>query len=203
MKKQLAKSKIYAPFNGIIDEIFTNQGSNVAPGITPILRIVNLKNMYVEADVPENYMTAITKGSKALVEIPVLNQTQNTTIRQTGSFIQSSNRTFRIEAALENTNGQIKPNLNAKLSVIDYINPNAIMVPMRVLRENANGKNYVFVLTDSEGENKYIATQRFVNLGKTQNEMIEVTEGISLGDLVVDEGVGMLVANQKVERIEQ
>ena len=53
------------------------------------------------------------------------------------------------------------------------------MVPMRVLRENANGKNYVFVLTDSEGENKYIATQRFVNLGKTQNEMIEVTEGIS------------------------
>lgn len=203
MKKQLAKSKIYAPFNGIIDEIFTNQGSNVAPGITPILRIVNLKNMYVEADVPENYMTAITKGSKALVEIPVLNQTQNTTIRQTGSFIQSSNRTFRIEAALENTNGQIKPNLNAKLSVIDYINPNAIMVPMRVLRENANGKNYVFVLTDSEGENKYIATQRFVNLGKTQNEMIEVTEGISLGDLVVDEGVGMLIANQKVERIEQ
>jgi len=203
MKKQLAKAKIYAPFDGIIDEIFANQGSNVAPGMSPILRIVNLKSMYVEADVPENYLTAITKGSKAVVEIPVLNLTLNTTIRQTGSFVQPSNRTFRIEAPLENTTGQIKPNLNAKLSVIDYINPNAILVPLRTIRENAEGENYVFVLTDPEGDNNYIAKQRFVTLGKTKNEMIEITEGISENDLLVDEGVGLLVPDQKVKRIEQ
>lgn len=203
MKKQLAKAKIYAPFDGIIDEIFANQGSNVAPGMSPILRIVNLKSMYVEADVPENYLTAITKGSKAVVEIPVLNLTLNTTIRQTGSYVQPSNRTFRIEAPLENTTGQIKPNLNAKLSVIDYINPNAILVPLRTIRENAEGENYVFVLTDPEGDNNYIAKQRFVTLGKTKNEMIEITEGISENDLLVDEGVGLLVPDQKVKRIEQ
>lgn len=203
MKKQLAKAKIYAPFDGIIDEIFANQGSNVAPGMSPILRIVNLKSMYVEADVPENYLTAITKGSKAVVEIPVLNLTLNTTIRQTGSYVQPSNRTFRIEAPLENTTGQIKPNLIAKLSVIDYINPNAILVPLRTIRENAEGENYVFVLTDPEGDNNYIAKQRFVTLGKTKNEMIEITEGISENDLLVDEGVGLLVPDQKVKRIEQ
>ena len=203
MKKQLAKAKIYAPFDGIIDEIFANQGSNVAPGMSHVLRIVNLKSMYVEADVPENYLTAITKGSKAVVEIPVLNLTLNTTIRQTGSFVQPSNRTFRIEAPLENATGQIKPNLNAKLSVIDYINPNAILVPLRTIRENAEGENYVFVLTDPEGDNNYIAKQRFVTLGKTKNEMIEITEGISENDLLVDEGVGLLVPDQKVKRIEQ
>ena len=203
MKKQLAKAKIYAPFDGIIDEIFANQGSNVAPGMSPVLRIVNLKSMYVEADVPENYLTAITKGSKAVVEIPVLNLTLNTTIRQTGSFVQPSNRTFRIEAPLENATGQIKPNLNAKLSVIDYINPNAILVPLRTIRENAEGENYVFVLTGPEGDNNYIAKQRFVTLGKTKNEMIEITEGISENDLLVDEGVGLLVPDQKVKRIEQ
>ena len=203
MKKQLAKAKIYAPFDGIIDEIFANQGSNVAPGMSPVLRIVNLKSMYVEADVPENYLTAITKGSKAVVEIPVLNLTLNTTIRQTGSYVQPSNRTFRIEAPLENATGQIKPNLNAKLSVIDYINPNAILVPLRTIRENAEGENYVFVLTDPEGDNNYIAKQRFVTLGKTKNEMIEITEGISENDLLVDEGVGLLVPDQKVKRIEQ
>ena len=203
MKKQLAKAKIYAPFDGIIDEIFANQGSNVAPGMSPVLRIVNLKSMYVEADVPENYLTAITKGSKAVVEIPVLNLTLNTTIRQTGSFVQPSNRTFRIEAPLENATGQIKPNLNAKLSVIDYINPNAILVPLRTIRENTEGENYVFVLTDPKGDNNYIAKQRFVTLGKTKNEMIEITEGISENDLLVDEGVGLLVPDQKVKRIEQ
>ena len=146
MKQQLAKTKVYAPFDGIIDEISARVGSNLAPGITPIMRIINLNSMYAESDVPENYLTNITKGSKAVVTIPVINQIQNTKIHQTGNFISPSNRTFRVEAALENSTGLIKPNLNARLSMVDYINDNAILIPLRVVRENANGDPYVFVL---------------------------------------------------------
>ena len=86
----------------------------------------------------------LRKEVKPTVTIPVLNQTQNTVIRQTGTFIQPSNRTFRIEAPLDNPTGLIKPNLNARLSVIDYSNPEAIMVPLRVIRENARGRNFCF-----------------------------------------------------------
>lgn len=203
MRRQLAKTKIYAPFNGTIDQVFANQGANVAPGVTPILRIVNLNSMYVEADVPENYLTSVTKGSKAVVEIPVLRQSQITSIRQTGSYIQPSNRTFRVEAPLDNPNGDIKPNLVAKLNVIDYTNPEALMVPRRILRQNAEGVYFVFALSNSEGENSYAAEQRFVELGKSKNEMIEITQGISQGDLLIDEGVSLLEPNQKVKRIEQ
>jgi len=203
MRRQLAKTKIYAPFNGTIDQVFANQGANVAPGVTPILRIVNLNSMYVEADVPENYLTSVTKGSKAVVEIPVLGQSQITSIRQTGSYIQPSNRTFRVEAPLDNPNGDIKPNLVAKLNVIDYTNPEALMVPRRILKQNAEGVYFVFALSNSEGENSYAAEQRFVELGKSKNEMIEITQGISQGDLLIDEGVSLLEPNQKVKRIEQ
>ena len=203
MRRQLAKTKIFAPFNGTIDQVFANQGANVAPGITPILRIVNLNSMYVEADMPENYLTSVTKGSKAVVEIPVLGQSQITSIRQTGSYIQPSNRTFRVEAPLDNPNGDIKPNLVAKLNVIDYTNPEALMVPRRILRQNAEGEYFVFALSNSEGENSYAAEQRFVELGKSKNEMIEITQGISQGDLLIDEGVSLLEPNQKVKRIEQ
>ena len=203
MRRQLAKTKIYAPFNGTIDQVFANQGANVAPGVTPILRIVNLNSMYVEADVPENYLTSVTKGSKAVVEIPVLAQSQITSIRQTGSYIQPSNRTFRVEAPLDNPNGDIKPNLVAKLNVIDYTNPEALMVPRRILRQNAEGVYFVFALSNSEGENRYAAEQRFIELGRSKNEMIEITQGISQGDLLIDEGVSLLEPNQKVKRIEQ
>ena len=202
MKRQLSKTKIYAPFNGTIDQIFSNEGANVAPGITPILRIVNLNRMYVEADVPENYLTSINVGSKARVEIPAIGKSQTTLIRQTGNYIQPSNRTFRIEAPLENLNNEIKPNLNAKLSVIDYINREALMVPKRTIRSNSEGQNYVFILSNPEGENKFIASQQFVQLGKSKNEMIEIIEGVSEGDLVIDEGVTLLEPNQKVKRIE-
>ena len=203
MKEQLSKTKIYAPFNGVIDEITARKGETVAPGMSPILRIVNLNKMYIESDVPENYLKNITKGSKATVTIPVLNKTQNTVIRQTGNFIQPSNRTFRIEAPLDNPTGLIKPNLNARLSVIDYSNPEAIMVPLRVIRENAKGETFVFVLNTPEENGGYTTAQHFVRLGKSQNEMVEIIEGINANELVVDEGVSLLVDGQKVTRIEQ
>ena len=150
MKQQLARTKVYAPFSGIVDEIPALIGSNLVPGITPIVRIINLNSMYAESDVPENYLTNIAKGSKATVNIPVLNQTQTTEIHQTGNFITPSNRTFRVEASLKNPSGLIKPNLNARLSMVDYSNPKAILVPFRVVRENAEGKSYVFVLIEPE-----------------------------------------------------
>lgn len=203
MRNQLSKTKVYAPFSGVIDEIIARKGSALAPGITPIMRIVNLDNMYVESDVPENYLANITKGSFAKVSIPVLNETQNTLVRQTGNFIQPNNRTFRVEAPIKNPTGMIKPNLNARLSIVDYSNPEALMIPFRVIRENAKGDSFVFILKVEEQENEYITEQRFVSLGMSKNELVEITKGVNTEDLIVDEGVSLLVTGQKVKRIEQ
>ena len=203
MRDQLSKTKIYAPFSGVIDEIIARKGSALAPGMTPIMRIVNLDNMYVESDVPENYLANITKGSLAKVSIPVLNVTQNTVVRQTGNFIQPNNRTFRVEAPIKNPTGMIKPNLNARLSIVDYSNLEALMIPFRVIRKNAKGNSFVFILTGQEENNGYIAEQRFVTLGMSKDELVEITKGVNTEDLIVDEGVSLLVTGQKVKRIEQ
>ena len=203
IKQQLARTKIYAPFNGVIDEIPAHLGSNLVPGVTPVLRILNLNKMYVESDVPENYLPNISIGSRATVKIPALNQTQTTRIQKTGNFITPSNRTFRVEAALENPDGLIKPNLNARLSVIDYSNPNAIMVPLRVVREDATGKSYVFILTQPEEDNGFTTERRSISLGKGTKEMIEVVKGLNKGELIVDEGASLVVTNQKVKRIKE
>ena len=201
IRQQLAKTKIYAPFSGVIDEIPARLGSNLIPGVTPVLRIVNLNSMFAESDVPENYLPNIIKGSKATVTIPALNLVQKTQVHQTGNFISATNRTFRVEARLENPEGIIKPNLNARLSIIDYYNPEAIMIPLRVIRENANGQPYVFILSNPEKDNGYTTEKRMIVLGKSKEEMIEILEGVEIDELIADEGVSLLVSNQKVKRI--
>ena len=201
IRQQLAKTKIYAPFSGVIDEIPARLGSNLIPGVTPVLRIVNLNSMFAESDVPENYLPSISKGSKATVTIPALNLVQKTQVHQTGNFISATNRTFRVEARLENPEGIIKPNLNARLSIIDYYNPEAIMIPLRVIRENANGQPYVFILSNPEKDNGYTTEKRMIVLGKSKEEMIEILEGVEIDELIADEGVSLLVSNQKVKRI--
>ena len=77
------------------------------------------------------------------------------------------------------------------------------MIPFRVIRENAKGDSFVFILTGQEENNGYIAEQRFVTLGMSKDELVEITKGVNTEDLIVDEGVSLLVTGQKVKRIEQ
>jgi len=71
IKQQLSRTKVYAPFDGIIDEIPARLGGNLVPGVTPILRIINLNSMYVESDVPENYLPNIIKGSNLIIKLGI------------------------------------------------------------------------------------------------------------------------------------
>jgi len=102
---------------------------------------------------------------------------------------------------LENAEGLIKPNLSARLSVIDYANPKALMIPLSIVRENAAGQKFVFVLTPTETEEVFTAQLTFVELGKSKAEMIEVTQGLEPNALVVDEGFRLLQDQQIVKRI--
>ena len=202
LKKQLQRTQILAPFSGVIDEIIANTGSNMLPGQTPVLRIVNLKKMYTEASVPERYLSQIKKGTMAKVKIPMLDREYTTTIRQIGNFINPNNRSFRVETPLPNPDKMIKPNLSCKLKIKDYNNQQALMIPMRIIKENASGEKYIFKLKP-DGKNQVYRTEKtFIQLGKNSIDKVEVLVGIQSGDLLVDEGATIVENNQRVKNIQ-
>lgn len=202
LKKQLNRTKIYAPFSGTIDEIIANTGANMMPGQTPVMRIVNLSDMYAEADVPERYLSQIKRGTTAFVNIPVLNLELETNVRQTGTFINPVNRSFRVETPLENTSEMIMPNLNCKLKINDYSNPSALMIPLGVIKENANGQKYVYKLIPEDKKQVFRTQQALVELGKKSFDKVEVLSGIEIGDLIVEEGATIVEDNQRVKNIQ-
>ena len=201
LKKQLLKTQIRAPFSGTIDEIIANTGSNLIPGQTPVLRVVNLNKMYVEANIPERYINEIKFGSEAIVEIPVLRKTYSTQIRQIGNFINPNNRSFRVEAPLVNSQNNIKPNLTCKLKIRDYSNPNALMIPLGVIRENSKGDKYIFKLKAENKKDVYKTKKTFIELGKKSFDKVEVTKGIKLGELILNEGAAIVDENQRVREV--
>ena len=202
LKKQLQRTRILAPFTGTIDEIVANTGANLLPGQTPVMRIVDLKKMYTEASVPERYLSQIKKGTTATVKIPMLDREYSTTVRQTGNFINPNNRSFRVETPLPNPDEMIKPNLSCKLKINDYTNPEALMIPLRIIKENAIGKKYIFKLTPDGKDQVYRTEQVFVKLGKKSTDKVEILEGIQAGDLLVDEGATIVENNQRVKNIQ-
>jgi len=199
LRSQLGKTMVRAPFSGVIDDVITEQGSVVAPGQSQLMRIVNLNNMYIEAEVPESHLTTITLGKDVEVYFPVLNKTVNTKIRQVGNFINPNNRSFKVEIAVPNTDKLIKPNLTAKLKINDYTNENAILIPLSIISEDANGEQYVYITSEKDTENIAEAKRVNIKTGKTQGDYIEVLEGILNGDTIIEEGARSVSNGQKVK----
>lgn len=199
-QSQLGKSTIRAPFSGIIDDVIKDQGTVVAPGQgSEVFRIVNLSDMYIEVDVPETYLGGIAKGNEAIVYFPVLGDTVHTKIRQTGNFINPNNRAFSVEIPVPNKNGNIKPNLTAKVNLNDYSNEEAIVIPQSIISENAEGEQYVYIARKSEKENQALVNRQIITTGKTQGSIVEVLTGISDGDELIKEGARSVKDGQNVQ----
>lgn len=198
LKEQLNKTIVTAPFSGTIDDVITEQGSVVSQGQSQLFRIVSLKDMYIETDVPERFISDIVVGKNVIVEFPILGKTMDAKIRQAGNFINPANRTFKVEIAVPNDNKQIKPNLTAKLKINDYTNNKAILIPQSIISENAEGQQYVYTITD-KAANKGKAKRVFIETGKTQGDFIEVLSGIENGNEIVDEGARSVKDGQEVK----
>src|SRR5690606_3636092 len=200
LESQLAKSSIRAPFAGVIDDVVRDQGTVVSPGPnSEVFRIVNLSDMYIVVEVPESHLPNVTKGRDVKVYFPVLGDSIETKIRQTGNFINPNNRSFSVEIPVPNPKGEIKPNLSARVMINDYTNESAILIPQSIISENANGEQYVYRVSADALGGEGVASQATIKTGKTQGDLVEVLSGIQEGDAIIDEGARTVKPGQKVK----
>ncbi len=152
IKAQLAKTIIKAPFSGIIDDVFVEKGQVVAPSQQGLMRIVNLSNMYVSTTVPETYIGKLKVGTEVTVLLTSLGKTYQGKVRQIGSFVNPSNRSFGIEVSVPNPENLLRPNQVANLKITDYLSKNTIVVPTNVIQEDGQKNKFVYVVTNSNGK---------------------------------------------------
>lgn len=199
LKKQLAKTRIVAPYTGIVDQVITDQGTVVAPGMG-VFRVVNLGDMYISAEVPERFLNTVTEGKDVEIFFPVLGKSVRSKVRQTGNYINPNNRSFKIEVSVPAMDN-VKPNLTAKLKINDYSNQEAKLIPLSVISEDASGQQYVYkMIADSTGT--FVAKRSDITTGLAQNDVIEILEGLETNDAVIVEGARSVQQNQEVRTLD-
>ena len=196
MKAQLAKTRIIAPFSGVIDELITEKGQVVGPG-QGLMRIVNLNNMFVSTAVPESYIGKLKVGTVVNVYLASLGKTYVGKIRQVASNINPNNRSFGIEVSIPNAENLLRPNQVAKLKIIDYRNANAIVVPSNVIQVDGNGDLFVFEATSIKDKTG-IAKKVIVKVGKTSENFTEILGGLEPKTVVVSDGVNTVSEGMKL-----
>lgn len=195
--ESLAKTTITAPFSGTIDEIFIEEGNLVSPPMMPdqgnAFRIINLNELYVESVIPESFIGKIKKGAEVKVEIPVLNKSFNSTIKHSVSSINQLSRTFKIEVSVPKNDLDLIPNLNVEVNVLDYTNSQAILVPESIVSEDSDNNKFLFTVLNNK------AKKTIVETGYTQNGMIEITTGLDVNEIVINEGGRIVKDGQNVK----
>jgi RND family efflux transporter MFP subunit len=185
---------IKSPINGTVEAVDVKVGQVTAPGM-PIFKVVNMSSIKVVANISEAYSDKVSVGDVVTVEFPDLNQTIKAKVTFASNFIDPLNRTFKIEIKLNGVK-DVKPNMVAKLSIVDYVNPKALVVPSNAIQRT---DSETFIMVAKQENNKTIAEKRTVTLGKANQDLTEILSGLSENETIIVNGFQELTTGQTVK----
>ena len=193
-QEQLNTTSVISNVSGIADEVSIHVGEMFTGAPNAGIKIVNTSELKVVTDIPENYLSRVSKGTKVLISIPDINKTYNSTISLISQSISATSRGFIAEARIPNDKS-LKPNLTAMVKIQDYSIPNATTVPVNVLQTDEQGK---FVLVAVKEGNTIVARKRPVQVGELYGERLEVKNGLKTGDVIITQGFQNLYDGQAI-----
>ena len=195
LNEQLSMTKIKSPINGVVDVVNIKVGQTVAPGI-PAIRVINLTSLKVKAEVPESYISHVSKGDEAIIYFPDAKKELNVKLDYSGNRIDPLNRTFNVEVKLSDKTGTFRPNMIAILKIVDYKNTSAFIVPVTAVQKSGDGQ-FVFVKTEESG--KTVAKRKVVVVGTIYNGVAEITSGLATGDEVITSGYANIIEGDEIK----
>lgn len=200
LQSQLRMSNLTAPFTGIVDEIFPKTGEYAAPG-SRLIRLLNMSQVYVTADVPESYVNRVKSGSEVELYFSAIQDTVSAKIIQVGQFINPDNRTFKIKIGIDDASGSYKPNMMSSVTIRDYEADSAVVLPSRMIQQNQLGESFVYVFEPTEGELGMVVKKK-LDCGISYNGYTEVRAGLTGSEQVVDRGARSVQDGEKVRVVE-
>lgn len=196
LNSQLDMYTITAPFNGVVDEIFYKTGE-MGNMMMPFMRLVNLNDVYLVADISEEYLGTVVPGVSVIASFPSLDIEYDATISRVGTYIKANNRTFKIYIDLTNNESLLKPNLLGVINIKDFELDSATVVPTSTIQQDAAGKEFLFVL-QHDGD-RLIAVKTPIKSGMSYGKETLVLEGISGVEDIVFKGARNIKDGQEVK----
>lgn len=198
LQQQKGKSDIRAPFDGIADKIFLKMGE-MAGMQTPVARVVNLDQLYINADVSERYMGQLKEGDQASVIIN-RNDTIASKISRIGNYINPNNRSFEVRVDIEGEVGLIKPNSLVVLKLNDYRQDSTVTVPSSLIMQDGSGRNYIYVVGKDHNQ-RDIAKKVQIKSGMSYQGKTVIAEGITGKERIIDKGSRSVRDGDLVEEV--
>jgi len=190
---QLNYSNITAPFAGVITSNNIEAGDMANPGVS-LMTVETAKKFEVNAMVPETEISNIKKGANVEVLVKSANKTLQVKVTEINTSSKHTGGQYLVKIALQKTDANILSGMFATVQFPQETKEASVMVliPLQAIVKNGQLSG-VYTVSQSN-----TAILRWLRLGRTFNERVEVLSGLSEGESYIIASKGKLFNGAKI-----
>lgn len=180
-KAQLVKTVIQAPFDGVIGLRLVSLGDYVSPG-SDLVPLESIQPLQVDFRIPEQYLASVAIGSRISLTLDALpGQTHEGQVAAISPVVDVGGRSILLRANVPNVNEHLWPGMFARVQ-LRFVDQESLLVPETALSPSGESQ-YVFRV--QEGRAQRVA----VSVGLRRDGLVEILQGLDVGDQVVVSGL--------------
>ncbi len=182
-RKQLADTRITAPFAGIISERRASLGQHLEVGAS-LFTLVQADPLRLRVEVPERDAPRVAAGQAVRLRLTGDTNVHAGTVRRLSPSLLESSRMLVVEADVP-ASGSLRPGAFARAEIVVESGHLALTVPPEAVVTFA-GVEKVFLQEDGK------ALERRVTTGDRGTGWVEVIAGLKIGDRVIRTPAGLV-----------
>lgn len=203
----VSRHTLRAPFSGVISSRLTELGEWVTPG-NGVMELVATDNLRFDFQVGQENYAALSSETPVEVALDALpDRYMAGRIRSIVPVKDPSARTFLVRVLACDTDAgrscdelKITPGMSARAHFDINLGRLGLTVPRDAVLRFSDGRATVWVLEYADGVS--VVRERVVQLGTAFDDSLEITRGLSDGDIVVVRGNETLQEGQAVSVVE-
>ena len=188
VQNQINNCTVRSTISGVVAEVNVNPGDMA--GASYVARVVDINQVKLVANVTETVLGSLQQGMELQVQIDSASAEPYTGRVSAMPVAANATMTYPVEITIDNPNHEIMAGMFAEVSVVrEQSAADNLIVP----KSAVNNDSQVYVV---DAQN--IAHQRQVETGLSDDNNIEILQGLNDGDLVVTVGAYLLSEGAEV-----
>ncbi|MBF0332196.1 MAG: efflux RND transporter periplasmic adaptor subunit [Alphaproteobacteria bacterium] len=180
-RAQLAKTRIMAPFDGVVGLRKVSVGAYVLPG-ADIANLESIQTLKVDFRVPEVFLAAVRPGQTLQVAADAFpKEAFEGRVYAIDPLIDEAGRSILLRARVDNAAGSLRPGLFVRVALVVDEVLDALVVPEEALVPRGR-ETVVFRVVDGKAQPAPVET------GRRRDGVVEIVKGVAAGDKVVTAG---------------
>lgn len=175
------KTELRAPYDGLIGLRRISPGAYVTPA-TPIATIRAATALKLDFAVPEKYSAGIRPGQTVTFSVQGSTKTYRAAVQASEQRINEDTRNLLVRALVQGAPKELLPGIFAEVDLVLDQKNNALLVPSQAIIPQARDKK---VIVSKNGKAAFVT----VKTGVRQADLVEITEGLQVGDTIAITGI--------------